>query len=53
MNEMDRIGDLIVPYLCERTGLSREQIERVLDAQTDFWDVQLRKWGFVIEEDDD
>ena len=40
LSEIERLGDVIVPYLCERTGLQKEQIERVLDAIDDFWEGQ-------------
>lgn len=56
--EMDRIADVIVPYLCERTGLSRVQVEQFLEAQETFWETQphvvgrMTILGFDVEPDD-
>ena len=56
--EIARLVELLPIYLCERTGLSREQIVMVLDAQEVFWDSQpsvvghLTIFGFEVEEDD-
>lgn len=55
--ELERICALIVPYLCERTGLSAEQITKVMDAQELFWDSQehvvgrMTVFGFDAEEE--
>ena len=38
--EVTRLGDLIVPYLCERTGLSRAHVTAVMEAQEAFWQSQ-------------
>ncbi len=38
--ELERLGDLLVPYLCERTGLSAQQVIAVLDANDAFWGSQ-------------
>ena len=38
--EVERLSTVLIPYLCERTGLSRWQVEAVLNAQEDFWDSQ-------------
>ena len=48
--EIERLSDLIIPYICERTGLSHAQVEQVMDAQEDFWDHQPHVIGrmFVL-----
>ena len=38
--EVERLTDLLVPYLCERTGLSAQQITMVLKANNEFWESQ-------------
>ena len=38
--EVERLTDLLVPYLCERTGLSAKQIALVLKANDEFWESQ-------------
>jgi len=54
-SEMRRLADLLVPYLCERTGLSREQVESVMDAQGEFWESQHSIIGMIFgaQEDDE
>ncbi len=39
-HEVERLKDLLVPYLCERTGLSAQQVILVLDANDAFWESQ-------------
>ncbi len=39
-DEVTRLTDLLIPYLCERTGFSGAQIQTVLDAQNAFWSSQ-------------
>ena len=43
--EIERLSAVIVPYICERTGLSHAQVERVLDVQEEFWDAQTHVIG--------
>ena len=38
--EVERLTDLLVPYLCERTGLQSAQIMAVLKANDEFWESQ-------------
>ena len=38
--EIERLSELLVPYLCERTGLSGEQVMSVLHANDQFWESQ-------------
>ena len=38
--EIERLSDLLVPYLCERTGLSRAHVTAVMEAQEAFWQSQ-------------
>ena len=38
--EIERLSELLVPYLCERTGLSRDQVTAVLQANDAFWENQ-------------
>ena len=38
--EIERLSDLLVPYLCERTGLSHDQVTAVLTANDAFWESQ-------------
>ena len=48
-DEYDRmaqvIGEALIPFLCERTGLSAVQIQMVLDAQSAFWTSQAKRFG--------
>jgi hypothetical protein len=46
--EIERLADLLPAYLCERTGLSMEQVVQVLDAQEAFWDSQPHVVGHMI-----
>ncbi len=56
-HEIERLTAVIVPYLCERTGLSAKQVRAVLDAQEMFWDNQpsvvgrMFILGFPIDDD--
>ena len=38
--EVERLSELLVPYLCERTGLSHDQVTAVIEAQDMFWENQ-------------
>ena len=38
--EIERLSELLVPYLCERTGLSHDQVVSVLQANDTFWEHQ-------------
>ena len=38
--EVERLSAVLVPYLCERTGLSRIQVTTLLNAQEAFWESQ-------------
>ena len=57
--ELERISALIVPYLCERTGLTHEQVVQVLDAQQAFWDAQphvigqMTIFGFDVTDEEE
>ena len=55
--ELTRLGDLLPVYLCERTGLSMDQIVKVLDATDAFWEAQPHVMGRLlilgVEVDDD
>ena len=57
--EIMRLVELLPIYLCERTGLSREQVENVLNAQEAFWETQpsvvahMTILGFDIVDDED
>lgn len=53
--EVERLSQVLVPYLCERTGLSHDVIARVLDAQEEFWDTQPHVVGrmFILGFDTD
>lgn len=46
--EIERLGEVLVPYLCERTGLQLDEIERVLDAIETFWDAQPGVVGIMF-----
>ena len=46
--EIERLTTLLVPYLCERTGLSRIQIEQLMEAQEAFWDAQPHVMGHMV-----
>ena len=57
--EIARLVELLPIYLCERTGLTREQVVMCLDAQEAFWDsqpsvvAQMTIFGFDIVDEDD
>ena len=59
--EIMRLVELLPIYLCERTGLSREQVENVLNAQEAFWDTQpsvvahmtILGFDIVVDDEDD
>ena len=38
--EIERLAAYLVPYICERTGLSHEVVEQVMESQESFWDDQ-------------
>ena len=46
--EVDRLAALLVPYLCERTGLSHDAILQVMEAQEEFWDAQPHVMGRMV-----
>lgn len=56
--EIERLGDLLPVYLCERTGLSMDQVIALLNAIEAFWDGQphvmgrMVIFGFDVETDD-
>ena len=56
--EVERLSAVIIPYLCERTGLSKADVTRVMDAQEQFWNEQkhvigrMFVLGFELEADD-
>ena len=43
----ERLSELIVPWIAERTGLSRAVITAVFDAQNEFWEAQVQKHGAI------
>jgi len=43
--EVERLSAVLIPYLCERTGLSHAEVESVMDAQEEFWDSQKHVIG--------
>ena len=47
-DELNRLGDLLPVYLCERTGLSMDQIVKVLDATDAFWQAQPHVMGRML-----
>ena len=59
--EIMRLVELLPIYLCERTGLSREQVENVLNAQEAFWETQpsvvahmtILGFDIVVDDEDD
>ena len=59
LKEIERLGDVIVHYLCERTGLQKDQIELVMEAIDQFWEgqphvvAQMYIFGAPVEEDDE
>ena len=56
--EIERLGEVMVPYLCERTGLQKAQVELVLDAIDTFWEgqphvvAQMFIFGHEVVEDE-
>ena len=57
--EVERLFALLIPYLCEHTGLAKSQIESVMRAQEAFWEHQphvigrMFILGFELDEDED
>ena len=57
--EIERLSAVLIPYLCERTGLSHTQVQSVMDAQEMFWDTQQHVigrmfiFGFPVDEGQD
>ena len=47
-DEVTRLTDLLVPYLCERTGLSAAQVALVLEANDAFWESQPSVIGQMV-----
>ena len=43
----ERLSELIVPWIAERTGLSRAVITAVFNAQNEFWEAQMQKRGAI------
>lgn len=39
---------MLIPYVCEHTGLSRHDVEAVLDAQEAFWNSRSRSTIFFF-----
>ena len=44
----DRIYDLVIIWICERSGLPRDVVETVIGCETGFWQSHPGLW----EEDD-
>lgn len=42
-----RLSELIVPWIAERTGYSGDMIRAVFDAQNEFWEAQVQKHGAI------
>jgi len=57
--EIERLSAVLIPYLCERTGLSHHQVQALMDAQETFWDTQphvigrMFIFGFPVDEAED
>ena len=48
VEELNRLGDLLPIYLCERTGLSMAKVVTVLDAIDAFWTAQPHVMGRML-----
>lgn len=48
--EIERLSAVLVPYICERTGLSHDQVCKVMEVQETFWESQKTVMGrlFVL-----
>lgn len=46
--EIERLASYLPAYLCERTGLSKEQIIGVLNVIEQFWDEQPHVMGRMM-----
>ena len=46
--EIERLSAVIVPYICERTGLQASQVEAVMNALETFWDGQPHVIGLMF-----
>ena len=46
--EVERLSSLLVPYICERTGLSRDDVVKVMEAQDQFWTEQPHVVGHMV-----
>lgn len=57
--EIERLAAVLIPYICEHTGLSEGDVTRVMEMQEQFWDKQphvigrLFVLGFEIEGKDE
>ena len=46
--EIERLSAVIVPFICERTGLQKDQVEAVFDALIVFWNNQPHVIGHLF-----
>lgn len=50
---MDRLGDLLIPFVCERTGWSPETVQIFLDTQNLFWELYPDVEHMLMQLEDD
>ena len=56
--EVERLAAVLIPYICERTGLSAADVTRVMEVQEQFWEQQphvigrLFVLGFEVDTED-
>ena len=53
MIDHESLTETLIVFLCEHSGLSRDEVVRVLDAQDRFWDTRLSIFNEVMEDDSD
>ena len=46
--DVERLSSLLVPYICERTGLSHDDVVKVMEAQDTFWTEQPHVVGHMV-----
>ena len=47
-SDAERLTTTLIAYIGEHTGLSRDQIQSVFDAQNTFWTTWLVSSGFEV-----
>ena len=48
---MEALANMLLPYICERTGISRDNVESVLEAEMSFWQAHPNGIRLMFNED--